>query len=87
MNLNPEAWEIATYDGDVPRFVRLVETTVTCLDQQMSENVVELLNSVIGNQEYLSSKKRRWTWTIESLEVTYYHDKASDKIIIIRIKT
>lgn len=84
MTLSPQTWEISTYDGDVPRFVRLVETTVNHLDLEMSKTIIERLNSVIGSQEYLRGDKRFWTWMLGSLELTFYHDTGSDRITIMQ---
>ena len=84
MNLDPQAWDIETYDGDVPRFVRLVESSLAYLDHDLSNNVVGKLNSVIGSQEYLNGDKTHWTWMIGRLEVTYFHFDTQDDITIMQ---
>ncbi len=86
MNLDPQTWEISTYDGDVPRFVRLVESSLNYLDSEFSQNIVGKLNSVIGNQEFLNGDKRNWTWMIDRLEISYDHYDSSDTITITQTK-
>ena len=86
MRLSPQTWEINTYDGDVPRFVRLVESSLNHLDRELSENIVGKLNSVIGGQEYLNGDKSFWTWMIGRLEVTYSHHDGSDMVQIMQTK-
>ena len=84
MRLSPQTWEISTYDGDVPRFVRSVESSLNHLDLELSENIVGKLNSVIGVQAFLTGEKSNWTWMIGRLEVTYFHYENSDMVTIIQ---
>lgn len=86
MRLSPQTWEIGTNDGDVPRFVRLVDSTLSHLDFELSRKIVGKLNSVIGGQEYLSGDTSTWTWMIGRLEVSYYHLKGSDMVTIMQTK-
>ncbi len=86
MRLSPQTWEICTNDGDVPRFVRLVDSTLSHLDFELSRKIVDKLNSVIGGQEYLSGDTSTWTWMIGRLEVSYYHLKGSDMVTIMQTK-
>jgi hypothetical protein len=84
MSLGPQSWDISTYDGDVPRFVRLVETSLNYLDPEFSQKIVGKLNSVIGGQEYLNRDKSFWTWMFGRLEVTYHHYDENDTITIMQ---
>jgi hypothetical protein len=84
MRLSPQTFEICTYDGDVPRFVRLVESSLNHLDSGLSQNIVGKLNSVIGGQEYLSGAKANWTWMLGKREVTYTHHNGSDTVTIMQ---
>jgi len=86
MNLSPQTWDISTYDGDVPRFVRLVESSLNHLDYDFSQKIVGKLNSVIGSQEYLNGDKTYWTWMIDRLEVTFHHYNRSDTINIMQTR-
>lgn len=86
MRLSPQVWEISTYDGDGPRFVRLVESSLNHLDHDFAQRIVGKLNSVIGSQEFLSGDKTFWTWMIDRLEVTYHHYDSSDTITIMQTK-
>lgn len=85
MSLSPQTWGISTYDSDVPRFVRLVESSLNYLDYEFSQRIVGKLNSVIGSQKYLNGEKTHWEWTIDRLEVTYHHtDGVRDTITIMQ---
>ena len=84
MRLSPQTWEICTYDGDVPRFVRLVESSLNHLNYELSQNIVGKLNSVIGSQEYLSRDKSNWTWMLGKREVSYTHLDKNDMITIMQ---
>jgi hypothetical protein len=84
MRLSPQTWEICTYDGDVPRFVRLVESSLNHLDYDLSQDIVGKLNSVIGSQEYLHGDKTNWTWMIGRREVSYNHFDKNDIITIMQ---
>ncbi len=84
MSLDPQTWEISSYDGDVPGFVRLVESSLNYLDYDLSQNVVGKLNSVIGSQEYLRGDKHFWTWKIDRREVTFNHFDSQDSLTIMQ---
>ncbi|MDZ4659262.1 MAG: hypothetical protein SH868_16945 [Bythopirellula sp.] len=84
MYLSPQAWDIETHDGDVSRFVRLVESSLSHLDFEFSQKIVDKLNSVIGTSEYLTREKHHWTWQIDDLEVTYFHYETADSLEILK---
>lgn len=87
MRLSPQTWEICTYDGDVPRFVRLVESSLNHLDYELSQNIVGKLNSVIGSQEYLNGDEMFWTWMLGKREVTYMHHSTGDTVTIMQVES
>lgn len=84
MSLSPQTWEICTYDGDVSRFVRTVERSLTYYKYEFAEKIVGKLNSVIGTADYLSGEKHFWEWHIDGLEVTFFHYNGSDSLTILR---
>lgn len=86
MYLSPQTWDITTHDGDVPRFVRLVESSLGYFDFEFAEQIIGKLNSVIGSQEYLSGDKTFWEWKVDRLEVTYHHFRESDSITLVQTK-
>ncbi len=86
MDMDPQSWNISTYDGDASRFVRLVESSLNHLDYEFSQKIVTKLNSVIGNSEYLSREKTWWEWQVDGLEVTYHHYDGKDTLSILKTK-
>jgi hypothetical protein len=86
MYLSPQAWDITTYDGDVSRFVRLVESSLNHLDYELAQHIVGKLNSVIGSQEYLNGDKTYWIWMLDRLEVSYHHYDSQDEMSIMKTK-
>jgi len=86
MSLTPQTWDIETNDGDVSRFVRLVESSLNHLDFEFSQKIVAKLNSVIGSSKYLSHEKKWWEWQVDGLEVSYRHLDGSDMLSILKTK-